>query len=158
MEAGSVTLQLIDEDGEDLPGSWSFEWSGRDPLELAIYAITELSGRPWKWSARVNGAMRLSPKRCRALAVRVGKVLRKETRPTAAAVIARIIAQETLRPGQPAPDARGIATILAGTREPDWDAGPPETTPAMIRALRQALRAAAENEAGLAVHWGDADE
>lgn len=157
MEAGSVTLQLIDEDGEELPGAWSFEWSGRDPLELAIYAITELSGRPWKWSARVNGAMRLSPKRCRAFSVRVGKVLRKEARGTAAAVISRIIAQETLRPGQPAPDARDIAAILGGAREPDWDAGPQETTPAMIRALREALRAASENEAGLAVQWGDAE-
>jgi hypothetical protein len=158
MEAGGLTFQLVDEDGDALPGTWSYEWTGRDPLELAIFAITELSGRPWKWSSRRLGRALLSPERCRALSARVGKVLKKESRAPAAAVVARIIAQECLRPGQKAPDPEAIEDILAGRREPDWDAGPHETTPAMIRALRGALRAAVENEAGLQVSWGDSEE
>lgn len=157
MEAGAVRLELIDEDGDELPGSWSFEWSGRDPLELAIYAVTELSGKPWKWSSRKKGGARLSPKKCKALSIRVGKVLKPEVRPTTAAVIARIIANECLRPGQAPPDADTIAAILAAKRQPDWDAGPEETTPAMMRALREALRAATECEAGLQFTWGADD-
>jgi hypothetical protein len=157
LETGALTFELIDEDGEELPGSWSYEWSGRDPLELALYAITELSGKPWKWTSRTGARARISPGRCKAFSIRVGKVLRKETRVVASAVIARIITQETLRPGKPAPDVRVIAEVLSGKRDPDWDAGPLETTPAMIRALRNALRAASECDGGLQIVWGDPD-
>jgi hypothetical protein len=159
MEAGAVRFDLIDEDGDDLPGSWAYEWSGRDPLELTIYAVTEMSGRPWKWTSHRKGSnARLSPKKCRALAIRVGKTLKPETRGTTAAVVARIIANECMRPGQKPPDAASIAAILAGKREADWDAGPHESTPAMIRALRAALRAAVESDAGLKISWGSDDE
>jgi hypothetical protein len=158
LETGALTFQLLDDDGDPLPGSWSYEWSGRDPLELAIYAITELSGRPWKWSSRRLGRALLSPDRCRALATRVGKLLKKETRGQTAAVVARIIAHECLRPGQRAPEVEAIEAILAGEHEPDWDAGPHESTPAMLRALREALRDAVENEVGLQITWGDEDE
>jgi hypothetical protein len=154
MEGGALTLELIDDDGEELPGSWSFEWSGRDPLELAIYAVTEVSGRPWKWNARSPGAALLDPDRCRAFSARVGNALRKEARKGTAAAIARVVTHECKRPGQTPPDARAIAEILAGKRDVDWDAGPEETTPAMLRSLRTALKAAAECGAGLRVTWG----
>lgn len=157
MEAGAVRFDLIDEDGDDLPGSWTYEWSGRDPLELTIYAVTEISGKPWKWSSRKKGIARLSPKKCKALAIRFGKALRSDARPKTAAVIARIIAAETLRPGQRPPDEHTIAEILANERVADWDAGPQETTPAMMRAFRDALRAAVECEAGLQITWGADD-
>ena len=154
MEAGSITFQVIDEDGDELPGTWSYEWSGRDPLELAIFAVTELSGKPWKWSSLRSGRALLSPKQCRALSIRVGKQLRRERRPLTAAVIARVISNEALRPGVPGPDSKQIARILAGGTPPDWDAGPAQSTPAMLRALRQALRAARECEGGLRITWG----
>jgi hypothetical protein len=100
----------------------------------------------------------LSPKKCEALAIRVGRVLRKDIRDTAAGIIAKIIGQEVLRRGRPLPDAEAIAEILAGERDPDWDAGPHESTPGMLLALRQALKAAAESEAGLKITWGDDEE
>jgi hypothetical protein len=155
MEAGALTFGLIDDDGDELPGSWSYEWSGRDPLELAIYAITEISGRPWRWSVRTASYARLAPDRARALAARVSNALRREAREQTASAIARVIAQECLRPGQRPPDPGVIAEILAGKREPDWEAGPQESTPAMLRSLRLALKAATECDAGLKVTWGE---
>jgi hypothetical protein len=154
VEAGSITFQLIDEDGDELPGSWAYEWSGRDPLELAIFAVTELSGKPWKWSSIKAGRALLSPKKCRALSVRVGNQMRRARRGVTASVIARVISNEALRPGVPPPDAKQIARILAGGSAADWDAGPAQTTPAMLRALRHALRAARECEGGLRITWG----
>ncbi len=157
MESGALTFQLIDDDGDDLPGRWSYEWSGRDPLELVIYVVTELSGKPWKWSSQRKGRALLSAKRCRALSIRTGKTLRAANRRLTSAAIARIVANETLRPGHRPPDTSVIADILAGRREADWDAGPQETTPAMLRALRKALKAAVECEGGLQIVWGDRD-
>ncbi len=154
MESGSLTLQLIDDDGDELPGTWSYEWSGRDPFELAVFAITEASGKPWKWSSQHIGRGVLSPQRCRAFKVRVGRLFNKKRRPQLAAVLARIIAQETLRPGQPPPDPKEVAEILSGRVEADWEAGPSQSAPAMLRALRDALRAAYEGEAGLRISWG----
>lgn len=155
LERGSVKFELIDEDGEPLPGSWSYEWTGRDPVELAIYAITELSAKPWKWSSRKAARATLSPERARAMSIRTGKTLRKESRLHTANVLARIIAHECLRPGEVGLEVKELERILAGKREVDWEAGPTETAAAMLRALRLALKAAAEAEAGLAVTWGD---
>ena len=157
MESGKITFKLIDDDGDDLPGAWSYEWSGRDPFELAVYAITEASGRAWKWSSRRDSAGLLSARRCRALKTRVSNLLLKSRSAMTAAVIARIVAQETVRPGQKAPDPRAIREILAGNKEADWEAGPHETTPAMMLALRTVLRAAAEGDAGVQVRWGRSD-
>jgi hypothetical protein len=154
VESGSLTFQLIDEDGDELPGTWAYEWSGRDPFELAVFAVTELSGKPWKWSSQGRGRGVLSVQRCRAFKVRVGRLFNKKRRAQTAAVLARIITQETLRPGQPGPSAKEIASILAGTTDVDWDAGPVQTAPAMLRALRNALRAAYEGEGGLRISWG----
>jgi hypothetical protein len=154
VESGSLTFQLIDEDGDELPGTWSYEWSGRDPFELAVFAVTELSGKPWKWSTQARGRGVLSPQRCRAFKVRVGRLFNKKRRPQTAAVLARIITQETMRPGQPGPNVKEIAAILTGKAEVDWDAGPAQTAPAMLRALRNALRAAFEGEGGLRISWG----
>lgn len=153
MESGSLTFQLIDDDGDELPGSWSYEWSGRDPFELAVFAVTELSGKPWKWSSQHVGRGVLSAQRCRIFKVRVGKLFNKKRRAQTASVLARIIVQETQRPGQPAPDPGELAAILAGRVEPDWEAGPSQSAPAMLRALRDALRAACESEAGLRIAW-----
>lgn len=156
METGSVTFQLIDEDGEPLPGTWTYEWTGRDPLELAIDIVTEVSGKPWKWDRRRQARALLSPERCRALSIRVGKLLRKENRAATAAVIARVVSRQCLR--APSPDPQAIAEILAGKREADWEAGPHESTPAMLRALRKALRAAVECEGGLRITWGERED
>jgi hypothetical protein len=155
LEQGSVKFELIDEDGEPLPGSWSYEWTGRDPVELAIYAITELSAKPWKWSSRKSNRATLSVDRARAMSIRTGKTLRKENRANTAAVIARIVAHECLRPGEVGLEPKELEKILSGKREADWEAGPTETAAAMVRALRRALKAAVEAEAGLAVTWGD---
>lgn len=155
LEQGSVKFELIDEDGEPLPGSWTYEWTGRDPVELAIYAITELSGKPWKWSSRKSARGTLSVDRARAMSIRVGKTLRRENRAATAQVIARIVAHECLRPGEVGLEIKELEKILAGKREPDWEAGPTETAAAMVRELRLALKAAVEAEAGVAVSWGD---
>ena len=157
MEQGSVSFELVDDDDEPLTTKSTYEWSGRDPLELVIYAVTELSGRPWKWSSRKGPHAKLSAPKCRALSIRTGRCLRRDQRARTAAVIARVIAVETFRPGKPAPDAKEIAALLAGSREPDWDAGPTETVPAMLRALRKALKSAVEADAGLSVVWGEDD-
>jgi hypothetical protein len=154
LEQGSVRFDLIDDDGEALPGRWAFDWTGRDPLELAIYAVTELSGKPWKWTSRKLRRATLSPDRARAMSIRCGKTLRKENRTATAQVIARIVAHECLRPGEPGLEQKEIERLLSGKREADWEAGPTETTPAMLRAFRQALKAAVEAEAGLAITWG----
>ncbi len=154
MESGSLTFQLIDDDGDELPGTWSYEWSGRDPFELTVFAVTELSGKAWKWTTQRRDGGILSAQRCRAFKVRVGRLLNKSRRPVTAAVLARIITQETLRPGQPGPSTKEIASILAGHTDIDWEAGPSQTAPAMLRALRDALRAAVEGEGGLRITWG----
>jgi hypothetical protein len=155
LEQGSVKFELIDEDGEPLPGSWSYEWTGRDPVELAIYAVTELSTKPWKWTSRKSARATLSPDRARAMSIRTGKTLRKENRSATANVLARIIAHECLRPGEVGLEPKELEKILSGKREPDWEAGPTESAAAMLRALRLALNAAVEAEAGLAVTWGE---
>lgn len=155
LEQGSVTFELIDDDGESLNVHWRFEWTGRDPLELAIYAITELSGRAWKWNSVKPGRATLSPDRCRAFSIRAGKTLKKENRAATAAALVRIVTHECLRPGDAPPDLKVTQQILAGKREVDWEAGPTESAPAILRALRVALKAAAEAEAGLSVRWGE---
>ncbi len=155
LEQGSVKFELIDEDGEPLPGSWTYEWTGRDPVELAIYAITELSGKPWKWTSRKSSRGTLSVDRARAMSIRTGKTLRKENRANTAQVIARIVAHECLRPGEVGLEPKELEKILSGKREADWEAGPTETAAAMVRSLRLALKASVEAEAGLAVTWGD---
>ncbi len=157
LEQGSVRFELIDEDGEALPGRWEYEWTGRDPLELALYAVAELSGKPWKWTSRKLRRGTLSPERARAFSIRCGKTLRKENRPATAQVLARIVQLECLRPGEAGLELKEIERILAGRREADWEAGPTETAPAMLRALRLALKAAAEAEAGLSIVWGEAE-
>jgi hypothetical protein len=155
LEQGSVSFELIDDDGESLSVHWRYEWTGRDPLELAIYVVTELSGRPWKWNSLKPGRATISPDRCRAFSIRVGKTLRKENRAATAKAVARVVTHECLRPGDPAPDLKRTALILAGKAEVDWEAGAAETAPAMLRALRVALKSAAEAEAGLLIRWGE---
>ena len=155
LEQGSVTFELIDEDGELLNIQWRFEWTGRDPLEMAIYALTELSGRVWKWNSTKPGRVTLSADRCRAFSIRVGKSLRKENRAATAAAIVRIVKHECLRPGDPAPDPKVIQQILAGKHEYDSESGPTETAAAMLRLLRVALKSAAEAEVGLLLRWGE---
>lgn len=154
MESGSITFQLIDDDGDELPGTWQYEWSGPNPFELAVFAITELSGKAWKWSSQHQGRGVLSTQRCRAFKVRVGRLFAKNRRPITAAVLARIIAQETQRKGEPVPSPKEIAAILSGKNDCDWEGGPSQTAPGMLRALRIALRAAYEGEGGLRISWG----
>lgn len=158
LETGALRIELIDEDGDSLPGRWDFEWVGRDPMELVIYAITELSAKPWKWSSLRPARRRLTAERSRAMSARMGKWLRKSLRKQTADVMARIIAQECLKPGSPLPDTKLIRELLAGRREPDWDMGPVETVPGMYRAFRKALRAASEDGAGIQLTWGAEDE
>src|SRR5688572_2413316 len=91
---GQTRFQLIDEDGDELPGSWEFTWEGRDPFEVVVAVVTEVSGRPWKWSTRKISSGKLSPQRCRALSARVAGVLRRENRARASECIARVVAEE----------------------------------------------------------------
>lgn len=153
--SGSTRYQLLDEDGDELPGTWEFSWEGRDPFEAVIAAVTEVSGRPWRWSARGASSGRFSPDRCKAMAIRVGKALRKESRAGAAAVIARVVQEEfDLRPRRvvdPAAvlDAMGREAPSAGElmSQPELNAA------VMLVRLREALKAAVECDGALRVSW-----
>lgn len=150
---GTTQFQLIDEDGDELPGTWELAWEGRDPFEVVIAAVTEVSLRPWKWSSKRADLGRLSPRKCQALKLRVGKVLRQENRGRTAAVIARVVAEEYgLKPARRAePGAIEAALRGAGAEDPD---GHPELLAArMLRVFRVALKAAVEVDAGLRVSW-----
>jgi len=155
-ETGRVTFQLVDEDGDELPGRWSYAWSGRDPVELAIYAVTEISGRPWKWTRRRSQDAWLSQQRSRILSARFGNVVRRSVVKNTTARVAALIQRECLRPGAPPPDSETIAEVLRG-REVDWDAGPVETVGGMLRAMREVFRAAKAADAGVRIIWGDED-
>ncbi|MDP3278088.1 MAG: hypothetical protein Q8Q09_23080 [Deltaproteobacteria bacterium] len=157
LEHGSISFGLIDDDGEALGKRWSYEWTGRDPFELALFAITELSGKPWKWSVQRRGRAKLNIERARAMSIRAGQTLRKEKRKMTAVVVGRIVQHECLRSGDPQPDLDRVEKILAGKIEIDWEAGAADVVPAALRAFRQALRAAADAECGLDVMWGDVD-
>lgn len=154
--SGATRYQLIDEDGDELPGTWEFSWEGRDPFEAVVAAITEVSGRPWKYSARRTHSGRFSPERCKPMAVRVAKVMRAEHRAQAAGVIARVINDEfELRPRRKV-DPAAMLPVLAGKETPGEDAleGRPELVAAlMLRTLREALKNAVECGGGLRISW-----
>ncbi len=151
---GKTRFQLIDEDGDDLPGSWEFDWVGRDPFEVVVAAVTEVSARPWKWSTRKINSGKLSPQRCRVLSARVAGVLRKENRPRAAECIARVISEE-FTPRRKV-DVKAVRSVLAKV-EPevpeDADERPELLAAVMLRRFRRALKAAVECDGGLRVSW-----
>ncbi len=151
---GKTRFQLIDEDGDDLPGSWEFDWEGRDPFEVVVAAVTEVSGRPWKWSVRKINSGKLSPQRCRALAARVATVLRKENRPRAADCIARVISEE-FTPRRKV-DVKAVRVVLAQLDPEvpaDAEESPEVLAAVMLRKFRKALKAAVECDGGLRVSW-----
>jgi hypothetical protein len=154
--SGQTRFQLIDEDGDDLPGQWEFAWEGRDPFEVVIAAVTEVSGRPWKWSVRHTHSGRLSPQRCRILSTRVGNVLRKENRKRLCDCITRVIAEEFVGHRRRKMDTEAVMAVLA-TVDPetpeDLEIPPEVTTAIMLRKFRQALKAAVECDGGLKVNW-----
>ncbi len=152
---GITRFQLIDEDGDDLPGSWEFAWEGRDPFDAVVATVTEVSGRPWKWSSRHNHSGRLSPARCRTLSVRVGNVLRGVNLPEASAVLSRVVADEYEIRAHRVIDPTTVLAALANKKPltDDLDAPPEIIAATMLRAFRQALRAAVECDGGLRVFW-----
>ncbi len=151
---GKTRFQLIDEDGDDLPGSWEFDWAGRDPFEVVVAAVTEVSARPWKWSTRKINSGKLSPQRCRALSARVAGVLRKENRPRAAECIARVIAEEfTPRRKIDVKAVRAVLSKLDPDVPEDADERPELLAAVMLRKFRRALKAAVECDGGLRVSW-----
>lgn len=150
---GVTHFQLIDEDGDELPGEWEFAWEGRDPFDVVIAAITEVSGKPWKWSSKRIESGRLSPQRCKALAIRVGRVLRSENRKQTSEVIARVVSEEyELRNGRKA-DAALVSVTLAGKGPGGIETRPEFVAAMMLRSFREALRAAVECEGALRVSW-----
>ena len=150
---GVTHFQLIDEDGDELPGDWEFAWEGRDPFDVVIAAVTEVSGKPWKWSSKRIEAGRLSPMRCKALSIRVGKVLRSENRAQTSAVIARVVGDEYLTKPLRKVDPAVVATTLAGKGPGGINMQPEVVAAVMLRAFREALKAAVECEGGLIVSW-----
>jgi hypothetical protein len=154
--SGATRYQLIDEDGDELPGTWEFSWEARDPFEAVVAAITEVSAKPWKYSARRTHSGRFSPDRCKAMIIRVTKVLRPEHRTQVAGVIARVINDEfELRPRRRI-DPAVIVPVLAGKETPGEDAleGRPELIAAlMLRSLREALGTAVECGGALRISW-----
>lgn len=153
--SGSTRFQLLDEDGDELPGTWEFSWEGRDPFEAVIAAVTEVSGRPWRWSTRGASSGRFSPERCKAMSIRVNNALKKPQRAGVAAVIARVVQEEfALRPSRSIDpkailDAMGRENTSAGelVLRPELNAG------VMLVRLREALGAAVDCEGGLRVSW-----
>lgn len=154
--AGETRFQLIDEDGDELPGTWAFSWEARDPFEAVMAAITEVSAKPWKYSGRRTHSGRFSPDRCKAMLIRVTKVLRPEHRARVAGVIARVINDEfELRPRRVI-DPSSVVPVLAGKETPSEDAleGHPEFIAAlMLRSLREALKTAVECGGALRISW-----
>lgn len=153
---GKTRFQLIDEDGDDLPGTWEFEWANRDPFEIVVAAVTEVSARPWKWSVRKINSGKLSPQRCRALSARVAAVLRKENRPRAAECIARVVSEEFTPRRKGRVDVKEIRSILAKldpVLPEDAEERPEVLAAVMLRKFRRALKAAVECEGGLRVSW-----
>lgn len=153
--AGRTRFQLIDEDGDELPGTWEFTWDDRDPFEAVVAAVTEVSGRPWKYTARSAHGGRFSPEKATAMAIRVKKVLSPELRPRVAAVIARVINDEwtTERRTIKADDVLGV---LSGKRSPgqaELESEPESLAAVMLVALRSALLAARDCGGGLRVAW-----
>lgn len=154
--SGATRFQILDEDGDELPGSWDFAWEGRDPFEAVMAAVTEVSGRPWEWSARGPRSGRFSPVRCKKMAVRVANALRKEQRAAVAAYIARVVAEEFELKQRRKVDAASVLEVLNGKREPsdeEREAQPELLAAVMLRGLRDALKAAVECEGGLRVQW-----
>ena len=151
---GKTRFQLIDEDGDGLPGTWEFEWVGRDPFEVVVAAVTEVSGRPWKSSTRRISSGKLSPLRCQALSARVSAVLKKENRPRAAECIARVISEE-FTPRRKI-DVKAVRAVLAQLDPPvpeDAEESPELLAAVMLRRFRRALKAAVECDGGLRVSW-----
>lgn len=149
---GITRFQLIDEDGDELPGAREFAWEGRDPFDLVVAAIAEVSERPWRWASRRVDARTLSPQQCRVIAVRVRNVLRRSHRAQLVASVARLVREEfeprTRRPL----DAVAIERMLEGDGD-ELDARPELVAAAMLRSLRETLEAAVECDAGLMVSW-----
>lgn len=153
--SGSTRFILVDEDGDELPGRWEFTWESQDPFDVVVAAVTEVSARPWKWSARSARSGRFSPDRCKAMSIRVGKVLRAENRKTTASCVARVIEELDPRHRRRI-DVSAVEEALAGKRAyaPEELEGRPELQVAvMLRAFREALKAAVESESGLRVSW-----
>jgi len=154
--SGATRFQILDEDGDELPGSWDYAWEGRDPFEAVMAAVTEVSGRPWEWSARGPRSWRLSPIRCRKMAVRVTNSLRKDRRAAVAAYIARVVAEEFELKQRRKVDAASVLEVLNGKREPsdeEREVQPELLAAVMLRGLRDALKAAVECGGGLRVQW-----
>ncbi len=152
---GRTTFELIDEEGDE-SGSWEFEWVGRDPFELIIAAVTEVSGRPWKWSTKRSNSGKLSPQLCRVLSVRVGRVLRKENRGRTAACIARVVAEEYSPRRKQQIDPKAVRVLLAKINPDmpeDADERPELLAAVMLRRFRRALKAAVEGDVGLRISW-----
>ncbi len=154
LASGRTRYQLIDEDGDELPGTWEFDWEGRDPFEVVIAVVTEVSGRPWKWTARRTHAGRFSPERAKAMCARTGNVLRGSKLHATAAVIARVVRDEF---GRRRPiDEAGLIEVLAGRREvsdEELESVPELCAAVMLRTLREALKTARECGGGLRVSW-----
>ncbi len=153
---GKTRFQLVDEDGEDLPEAWEFDWSGRDPFDIVVAAVTEVSGRPWKWSVRKISSGKLSPQRCQALSARVAAVLRKENRARAADCIARVVGDEFTPRRKGKIDAKEVRKLLAKIDPElpeDADERPEVLAAVMLRRFRKALRTAVDVGAGLRVSW-----
>lgn len=154
--SGATRFQILDEDGDELPGSWDFAWEGRDPFEAVMAAVTEVSGRPWEWSARGPRSGRFSPIRCKKMAVRVANSLRKDQRAAVAAYIARVVAEEFELKQRRKVDAASVLEVLNGKREPseeEREVQPELLAAVMLRGLRDALKAAVECDGGLRVQW-----
>lgn len=154
--SGATRFQILDEDGDELPGSWEFPWEGRDPFEAVMAAVTEVSGRPWEWSARGPRSGRFSPVRCKKMAVRVVNVLRKNHRLAAAACIARVVAEEFELKQRRKVDPSSVLEVLSGMSEPteeERESQPELIAAVMLRGLRDALKAAVECDGGLRVLW-----
>lgn len=154
--SGRTRFQLLDEDGDELPGTWEFFWEGRDPFEAVMAAITEVSGRPWRYSARSSRGGRFSPARARAMSVRVKNVLRPTVRPRVAAVLARVVRDEFETRSRRVVDPAAVLAVLSGEVEPTEEAleSCPELLAAtMLVAFRSALRTARECGGGLRVSW-----
>lgn len=154
--SGKTRYQLIDEDGDELPGTWEFSWEARDPFEAVMGAITEVSMRPWKYSTRRTNSGRFSPDRCKAMLIRVAKVLKPESRIRVAEVIARVVNDEfELRPRRVV-DPKTIVPVLAGKVVPEEQSleGHPELLAAlMLRSLREALTIAVDCGGALRISW-----
>lgn len=154
--SGATRFQILDEDGDELPGSWEYHWEGRDPFEAVMAAVTEVSGKPWEWTGRGPRSGRFSPVRCRTMAVRVSNVLRKSRRVAAAAYIARVVAEEFELKQRRKVDPAAVLEVLCGRREPseeERESQPELLAAVMLRGLRDALRAAVECDGGLRVQW-----